>query len=161
MRIGVLSDTHNNMRNVTRIVELFNGAGVERVIHTGDITQAKVLDALARLDCPVQGVFGNNDQERASLGSRAAAHGMTLVDPPLEIEWLGHRIIVVHDPRLLDTTLSDEHTVALHGHTHLHHESTRGGTLVFNPGECAGVMHGLNTIGVLDLTSLACELLRF
>jgi predicted phosphodiesterase len=43
MRIGVVSDTHNNLRNVTRIVELLNEAGVERVVHTGDITQAKTL----------------------------------------------------------------------------------------------------------------------
>jgi hypothetical protein len=38
------------------------------------------------------------------------------------------------------------------------------GTLVFNPGECAGTMHGLNAIGILDLTTLTtltCELLRF
>ena len=37
MKIGVVSDTHNNLRNVGRIVELFNDYGVERVIHTGDI----------------------------------------------------------------------------------------------------------------------------
>ncbi len=40
-RIGVVSDTHNNLANVARIVELFNAAGVDRVVHTGDITQAK------------------------------------------------------------------------------------------------------------------------
>ena len=43
MKIGVVSDTHNNLKNVGRIVELFNEAEVERVIHTGDITQAKTL----------------------------------------------------------------------------------------------------------------------
>ena len=43
MRIGVVSDTHNNLKNVRRIVELFNTAAVDRVIHTGDITQAKQL----------------------------------------------------------------------------------------------------------------------
>ncbi|GIR63688.1 MAG: hypothetical protein CM15mP68_3540 [Pseudomonadota bacterium] len=43
MRIGVVSDTHNNLKNVRRIVELFNTAAVDRVIHTGDITQAKTI----------------------------------------------------------------------------------------------------------------------
>ena len=38
MRIGVVSDTHNNLKNTRRIVELFNEAEVDRVIHTGDIT---------------------------------------------------------------------------------------------------------------------------
>ena len=41
MRIGVMSDTHNHLANVARIVELLNAARVERVVHTGDITQAK------------------------------------------------------------------------------------------------------------------------
>jgi predicted phosphodiesterase len=41
MRIGIVSDTHNHLRNVTRIVDLFANAEVERVVHTGDITQAK------------------------------------------------------------------------------------------------------------------------
>ena len=43
MKIGIVSDTHNNLKNVARIVELFNDAKVERVIHTGDITQAKTI----------------------------------------------------------------------------------------------------------------------
>ena len=45
MRIGIVSDTHNNLRNVAKIVELFNAARVDRVIHTGDITQAKTIHA--------------------------------------------------------------------------------------------------------------------
>ena len=40
-RIGVVSDTHNNLANTARIVELFNTAGVDRVVHTGDISQPK------------------------------------------------------------------------------------------------------------------------
>ena len=35
------------------------------------------------------------------------------------------------------------------------------GQLIFNPGECAGMMKGLNAIGVLDTTDLSTELLRF
>ena len=40
MIIGVISDTHNNLRNVKKIIELFNEKKVELVIHTGDITQS-------------------------------------------------------------------------------------------------------------------------
>jgi predicted phosphodiesterase len=35
------------------------------------------------------------------------------------------------------------------------------GSLVFNPGECAGHMTGFNAIGVLDLSTLETELLKF
>ena len=62
MRIGVVSDTHNQLRNVRRIVELFNSARVDRVVHTGDITQGRTLEAFAGLEAPLVGVFGNNDE---------------------------------------------------------------------------------------------------
>lgn len=67
MRIGVVSDTHDMMGNVERIVSLFDAAGVERVVHTGDITQAKTLDVFARMRAHLVGVFGNNDLERDRL----------------------------------------------------------------------------------------------
>jgi hypothetical protein len=161
MKIGVLGDTHNNLRSVDRIVELFNAARVERVIHTGDITQAKVLDALGRLDAPVHGVYGNNDLERPGLAEAARARRMVLVDPPLEITWHERSILVVHDPRELDVHLTGEHQLALHGHTHLHRHERVQSTWVFNPGECAGMLPDLNAVGVVDLASLECELLRF
>lgn len=51
-RIGVVSDTHNNLVNVRDIVALFTAAQVSRMVHAGDITQAKTLDALAGLEMP-------------------------------------------------------------------------------------------------------------
>lgn len=161
MRIGVVGDTHNNMRSVQRIVEIFNAEKVSRVIHTGDITQAKVLDSFAALDATLHGVFGNNDLERESLEEAAARHSMETVDVPLEVEWSQRRILVVHDPRELDDHLRPDHALAIHGHTHLHRLEEISGTLVFNPGECAGMREGLNAVGIIDLTTLACERRRF
>ena len=53
MRVGVVSDTHDHLANVARIVEVLNAARVERVVHTGDITQSKTLRALARLEAGI------------------------------------------------------------------------------------------------------------
>ncbi|MBW2314372.1 MAG: metallophosphoesterase [Deltaproteobacteria bacterium] len=161
MRIGVVSDTHNHLPNVARIVALFREARVERVIHTGDITQPKTLDAFAALDVPLVAVYGNNDAERSGLEAAASRHGMELCEPPLELHWAGRCILVVHDPLELDLHLARHHDVALHGHDHQHVVDQRGETLVFNPGECAGHMPGRNAVGVLDLARLEAELLRF
>ena len=161
MRIGVVSDTHNNLKNVSRIVELFNEAGVARVVHTGDITQAKTLVALARLNAPMYGVFGNNDCERASLEQAIETHGFAFQDPPFECIWHGRRIVVVHDPRDLDGIPNTRHDLALHGHTHLYRLSQTGNRLEFNPGECAGHLAGYNAVGIVDLENLGTELLRF
>ena len=161
MRIGVVSDTHNNLKNVGRIVELLNDADVARVIHTGDITQAKTLDALARLNAPLFGVFGNNDCERDSLELAIAAHGFDFHEPPFECNWHGRRIVVVHDPRDLDGIPPGSHDLALHGHTHLYRLTRTGGRLEFNPGECAGHLAGHNAVGIVDLESMTTDLLFF
>ena len=157
----MISDTHNHLPNVARIVELLNAACVERVVHTGDITQAKTLHALAALAAPLYGVYGNNDVERELLGAACARHGHVFVDPPLRVEWAGRRIAVVHDPRELDALDLSAIDVALYGHDHRHALERRGSALCFNPGECAGHLPGYNRIGVLDLTTLEAEILRF
>lgn len=161
MRIGVVSDTHNHLGNVGRIVELFNQARVDTVIHTGDITQAKTLEVFARLDAPLVAVYGNNDVERDSLDAAAAALGIELCEPPIFRNWAGRSMVVVHDPLDLEPVALPDHAVALHGHNHRHIEEQRGPTLVFNPGECAGHMPGYNAIGIVDLVTLSTERLRF
>ncbi len=165
MRIGVVSDTHNNLKNVTRIVEIFNSAQLDRVIHTGDITQAKTIHAFAGLSMPMYGVFGNNDQERPQLEAAIAQNHFQFCDPPFVDVWADRRIIVVHDPTEFAGHLGDHHHLALHGHTHryrLERENSAAGVqTIFNPGECAGHMEGYNAVGVVDLVHMEVELLKF
>jgi putative phosphoesterase len=161
MRIGVMSDTHNHLKNTLRIVELLNQAEVSRVVHTGDITQAKTLRALSGLRAPLYAVYGNNDLERESLESASRELDIHLVDPPLRLSWAGRRIVVVHDPLDLRPELLGDVDLAIHGHDHRHRHEIRGGTLLFNPGECAGHVPGLNQVGVVDLSSLETHILRF
>ncbi len=162
MRIGVVSDTHNNLRNVRRIVELFNESGVERVIHTGDITQAKTIEVFADLEAPMWGVYGNNDQgELVHLEEVAGDLGFDFIQPPLPLEWAGRRIVVVHDPLELSLVTPSDFDLVLHGHTHLLRIDDMGSHLIFNPGECAGMMKGRNAIGVIDLEAMAPQIIRF
>jgi putative phosphoesterase len=161
MRIGVISDTHDNLRNVARIVEVLREARVERVIHTGDITRADTLRVLAGVEVPLVGVYGNNDVEREALRRAAADIGMRLVEPPLELHWAGRRITVVHDRHAHGALARNACDVLLHGHDHRYSAERTNGTLVFNPGECAGWLEGWNSVGVLDLVGLETERLRF
>ena len=160
MRVGVVSDTHNNLKNVSAIVDLFNAHQVDRVIHTGDITQAKTLDVFANLAAPLYGVFGNNDLEREALEAAIARHGFEFHEPPFTTRWAGRELIVVHDPLEFAGHLRDQ-DLALHGHTHRYWLERDGARTIFNPGECAGFMRGLNAIGIVNLDAMDCEILRF
>ena len=62
MQIGVVSDTHNNIKNIDKIISLFNELRVELVVHTGDITNSKSLK-IFDLACKLVCVYGNNDRE--------------------------------------------------------------------------------------------------
>jgi putative phosphoesterase len=161
MRIGIVSDTHDHLRNVAQIVAIFAAARVARVVHTGDITQPKTLRAFASLSAPLVGVYGNNDREREGLARACAETGASFVDGPLELAWAHRRILVMHDPKQLVGEQRRGFDVLLHGHEHRPTLERRGGLLIVNPGECAGHMQGHNTVGVLDLETLAFELVKF
>ena len=159
--VGVISDTHNHLPNVARIVKLLNDARVDAVVHTGDVTQAKTLRVLAGLAAPLLGVWGNNDLERESLDAVCAEFDFHFVDGVLELSWSSRRVFVVHDPIEIDAAFLRRADVIFHGHVHRRVEERTSGTLVFNPGECAGHVKGLNAVGIVDLRSLECETLRF
>ncbi|MBO6555745.1 MAG: YfcE family phosphodiesterase [Pseudomonadales bacterium] len=162
MKIGVVSDTHNNLKNCNRIVEMFNEAAVDRVVHTGDITQAKTLEIFSKLTMPMWGVYGNNDLgEMDSLVNAASQFSFEIIEPPMTLSWLEKSIVVVHDPLELSMVNPDHYDVILHGHTHRQTIEYDGNQLTFNPGECAGHMSGFNAIGILDLSDLQVEILNF
>ena len=89
--VGLISDTHGLVR--PQIAEVF--AGVEMILHGGDVGGAKVLDALNAI-APTQAVFGNVDdrhdpalaRERSvTLGGLTihVSHGHELGRPTAEL----------------------------------------------------------------------------
>ena len=67
MLIGVVSDTHNNSKNIEKIISLFNEESITTVFHTGDITNANSLEKFNKLNSRLIGVFGNNDRNELNL----------------------------------------------------------------------------------------------
>ncbi len=72
MKIGILSDTHDQVERTARAVAALVGAGAEVLIHCGDITGPAVVRECAGL--PSYYVFGNNDYDQDGLGGRSG-HG--------------------------------------------------------------------------------------
>ena len=61
MIVGVTGDTHNNLKNISKICTIFNENGADLVFHTGDISLPKSLLCFKELKCPLIVVLGNND----------------------------------------------------------------------------------------------------
>ena len=123
VRIGLISDTHGLLR--AQVHEVF--AGVDRILHAGDVCGDEILDELA-LIAPVQAVFGNCDVP----GDPRLAEALHLtVD--------GVRIHVRHGhelgrPRPAQVAAAYDADVCVYGHTHRQLIERVGARLVVNPG---------------------------
>ena len=162
MLVGITGDTHNNLKNISKICSIFNEYGAQLVFHTGDISLPKSLLCFKKLNCPVKAIIGNNDVgERKGLEEVAKNFDCKLYDEPYSTELNSTKISVVHHPELIDTKMLKENDLILHGHTHRHRLEKIDKTIVFNPGECAGFMKGKNKVGLIDLETLIPEIINF
>jgi putative phosphoesterase len=138
-RIGVISDTHGLLRpEAVRAL-----AGVDAIIHAGDVGAPEVLQAL-RAIAPVTAVRGNNDR-----GAWAKALPATA-----ELDVDGGRIFVIHDVKELDfDPAAAGVSVVVAGHSHRpRNERAPDGVLWFNPGAAGPRRFKLPVcVGVLTL----------
>jgi predicted phosphodiesterase len=99
-------------------------------------------------------VFGRNDGDREGLRA-AAAKGMAteLYESPHSVDVSGQRILLVHDLADVNERSIAGHSVVIHGFTHRKEVQTSGDSLLINPGEGCGWLHGVATAAILDLES--------
>ena len=163
MKIGVVSDTHNNLKNIEIIINLFNDLEVPIVIHTGDISNANTLEKFSRLNSELIGVYGNNDRNEIGLIEVAKKNNFQFQEPPRRVSLLDREIVIFHEPDKIDQFLAENKliNVVLYGHTHRYENNTKNGVLYFNPGESAGMQKGSNAVGILDLINLEAKRVFF
>jgi putative phosphoesterase len=93
MLIGVVSDTHNNLKNIDQIISLFNDKGIQTVIHTGDIANAKSLEKFSKLNANLIGVYGNNDRSEAGLEDVVIKNNFQFQEPPKLLTLSAERLL--------------------------------------------------------------------
>ena len=163
MILGVVSDTHNRIDHVEKIIDIFNSNEVDYVVHTGDITQAKTLERFSRLECPLIVVYGNNDLKELGLKKVSMENGFNLQNPHFITTINGKKIAIFHEPNNIKEVLQREKNIelVLHGHTHKYRNESLGGTRIFNPGECTGMLKGKNAVGLVELENLQSKRIFF
>lgn len=120
MRIGVVSDTHGLLR--PEVLSLL--AGVEHILHAGDVGDISILQRLAAI-APVTAIRGNVD----TAGPCSALSATDL----LEIG--GVMIYLVHSVRDLDIKPEAAGVrVVVSGHSHAPSLEERNGVMYLNPG---------------------------
>jgi hypothetical protein len=176
VKIGVVSDTHGFFD--TRLDELL--AGVELILHAGDVGKQEVLGELQRI-APVRAVRGNVDPSQlgfpfsmtlnlggtpsgsspeSSLFKVELFHELSI--PQAELEKWGSQASVEGDAaRGRDTFLRgfDFSTrVIVFGHSHVPCAVALGGKLFFNPGSAGKQRFSLpRSCGVLEVSARGVE----
>lgn len=148
MKIGILSDSHDNMPAITSAVGMFNDAEVDLVIHGGDLISPFVSKPLKHLKAPFVAVFGNNDGER--LGLSNIFHNQ-IFRAPHSITFAEKKICILHEPDNLKPLVnSGDFNAIIYGHTH-EIDIQKGRTLLINPGESCGWLSGNRTAVIWDI----------
>lgn len=151
MRIGIASDTHDNLTKIRDMVSVLNHHGVDFFLHAGDFIAPFAITPFKNLNCDWTGVFGNNDGERCGLKEQS---NNKIKEPPFILELNSLKIALMHR---LENINAD---IIICGHTHKPDIRNKD-KLIVNPGEVGGWLTGKSSIAVLDLETLKPEILYF
>ena len=144
MKIGIISDTHDNVTNTKEAVKKLQKLGISYLIHAGDIGQ-RVLEYLDSLDMLTIAVYGNTDRGLDASGLK----NVRLHKPPYYFEIAKTTFKLMHEPYFL-TPDSD---VVVFGHLHKF-SCEKAKSLFLNPGEVCAREKPRIECTLLDLDSM-------
>ena len=150
MLIGILSDSHGDHALVRQSLALFDGLGVQHVIHCGDVGGTDVFDELVGRSCSF--VWGNMDLPDDGLLSYLDTVDLSLPNSvPLRLTLANKSLAVFHghEAGFGRAVASLGVDYIFHGHTHVARDERRGHTRIINP----GALHRARrkTVATLDL----------
>lgn len=153
MKIGLMSDTHDNLSNLTYVLNEYREKGIETIIHCGDLTG---LDMVSHFDgFRVIYLTGNMDMLTGAIKSRLEKMrednfaGMVFkgkLDGVMVAATHGHI-----NNKIMDLVRQKKYQWIFHGHTHEKRDEVIRGTRVVNPGALGGLVRGPRTFCVVDL----------
>lgn len=153
MKIGIMSDSHNEITNVIKARDFFLSLDIHILIHCGDITTSKVLDLLNDFKLFIS--YGNMDLDRNSLALKLKLlNDENRIGEALDIDLYDKRLFIIHgdNRKALDQAIqSDDFDYILTGHTHHILDERVGKTRVINPGALGGAFWEPRSIAILDL----------
>jgi uncharacterized protein len=139
MKIGILSDIHDNVWNLRAALAGLNEA--DALLCCGDLCSPFVVGLLATgfPGRPIHVVFGNNDGDLYRIAQNAARQErMTLHGELFAGELGGRRVLVNHYPEIARNVATDRYDLICYGHNHLFAIEQADGATLVNPGAIMG-----------------------
>ncbi len=153
MKVGILSDTHNNLPNLWAALERLRDEGIDTLFHLGDLTRPETAQELGGFR--VIHLVGNGDYlsgeiRRALLEMNPASYsGMVWTG---ELGGVSMAATHGHLPGKFDELASSgAYAYVLKGHSHRRQDEQRGGARLLNPGALGGLKPQERSFLILDL----------
>ncbi len=141
MIIAVMSDSHDNIWNLRKALDVIRAEKSEMLIHCGDFVAPFMIKELAATDIPVHGVFGNNDgdQYRLTKLSVTTFKNITFHDPVGQVDIDGYHIGFTHYEEIAEgLAATGKYNLVCYGHSHTYVVHKTDHTQILNPGEIMG-----------------------
>lgn len=161
MRIGIISDTHDDLRALRQALNILRDEEITKLLHCGDLCSPGIVEALSGFDTWI--ARGNMDRhpelepaarEAIGPGRLADRHRLTLA---------GYSAVLVHGHReseLRQLINAGDQAYVFHGHTHRRRDERHGPTRAINPGALGGMRWQQRSFCILDLPSGKVDFIR-
>lgn len=135
MRLGIISDTHDQLARTNQAIRKLHALGIDALAHCGDLTSPELVHACAGVT-PVYFVFGNNDYDEAGLRRAIELIGGVCLEHAGTFELGGKTFAVTHGDsvRRIESLLKSAPDYLLFGHWHVTTDRREGATRFINPG---------------------------
>jgi putative phosphoesterase len=154
MKIGIISDTHDDTMMTCRALEEFQNRGISFVVHAGDISTPDMIALFEGFTLKL--ALGNCDFDHSGILSACRIFGVEPASRAVEFELDGKKFFVIHSDdygRYLEAANSGLYDYIITGHTHMYMVKHKHNTLVVNPGAVVRDRHAdvEQTCAVLDV----------
>ena len=162
MKIGIISDTHDDCINLKKVIRIFKNEKIELVYHLGDYVSPPLIKLFK--DFKLTGIFGNSDGNRTGLVDAFNEIGGALMGDFAAIEVDGLKVALYHgEYRQISEALAKcgVYDVVFTGHLHKSENTVFGKTLLLSPGSPHDYLtrESSPTFGIFNTQGLDFEIL--
>lgn len=155
MQIAIISDSHDNVINLEKIITWLNEKKIFILIHTGDLCAPSLLKETIgpKYKGKVHMILGNVGDPVILEQIAADFPNVKYYGQKGEVEIDKRKIAFVHTPQQAEELTQDgEYDLVIFGHTHLAEIKELNDNLVVNPGTLGG-LYNEATFAIYDTES--------
>ena len=164
MKIAIISDIHDNLANLQKVLDYCQKERIKTIICCGDTASEETLEFLqTNFSGKILLVPGNMDAgywDYDDLSKKFSGTNLKIFPDIGKAEFDGHKVAFVHFPeKARELAKSGKYDLVFYGHTHQPWEEKINHCRLINPGNVANIRYPA-TFAVWDTSNNQLKLIR-